>query len=177
MRSPSRPPTATMRRGSASPRFVGVSDPDCLSSPAERQKRSTSSRRHGADRISERGDEIVVTALEHHANFVPWQQIAIRHRRDFKICELTADGRIDLDCLSGPDLREDQGRRNQSRLERPRHDQSRLLRSCESCAIDPGAIVVCDGAQGVPHLRVGLRFDLASISTRSAATRCAGRWG
>jgi len=45
------------------------------------------------------GDEIVVTGLEHHANFVPWQQLAIERGAKFRICELTPEGRIDLDRL------------------------------------------------------------------------------
>ena len=44
-------------------------------------------------------DEIVVTALDHHANFVPWQQLALEKHAKLRVCELTADGRLDLDCL------------------------------------------------------------------------------
>src|SRR3712207_6381815 len=47
------------------------------------------------------GDEVVITAMEHHANFVPWQQLAIERGARLRICELTADGRIDLECLAG----------------------------------------------------------------------------
>src|SRR5262245_3385315 len=42
------------------------------------------------------GDEILVTGLEHHANFVPWQQLAIEKGAVLKICDVTPDGRIDL---------------------------------------------------------------------------------
>ena len=41
------------------------------------------------------GDEIVVTRLEHHANFVPWQQWAKKYNLVFKIVELT-DGRLEV---------------------------------------------------------------------------------
>src|SRR6266566_10141563 len=37
------------------------------------------------------GDEIVVTALDHHANFVPWQVLAMRKGAKFRVCELTSD--------------------------------------------------------------------------------------
>src|SRR5919201_1984054 len=47
------------------------------------------------------GDDIVITGAEHHANFVPWQQLAIERNAHLKICALTADGRADLDCLRG----------------------------------------------------------------------------
>ena len=46
-------------------------------------------------------DEIVISALEHHANLLPWQQLA--HRRDLKlvILPLDADGVIDLEAAAG----------------------------------------------------------------------------
>ena len=33
----------------------------------------------------EAGDEVLVTRLEHHANFVPWQQLALERRATFRI--------------------------------------------------------------------------------------------
>ncbi len=44
--------------------------------------------------ISE-GDVIAVTRMEHHANFVPWQQLAKRKKARFEIIELTQDWRLD----------------------------------------------------------------------------------
>jgi cysteine desulfurase/selenocysteine lyase len=41
------------------------------------------------------GDVIAVTRMEHHANFVPWQQLAKRKGAKFEIIELTADLRLD----------------------------------------------------------------------------------
>src|SRR3954463_2554205 len=43
------------------------------------------------------GDEIVVTGLEHHANFVPWQQLARETGARLQIAQLTDDGRVDVD--------------------------------------------------------------------------------
>src|SRR4029077_19677335 len=54
------------------------------------------------------GDEIVITGLEHHANFVPWQQVANEAGSKLVICRLTADGRVDIDhfrSLVGPRTR------------------------------------------------------------------------
>jgi cysteine desulfurase/selenocysteine lyase len=45
------------------------------------------------------GDEIIVSLLEHHANFVPWQAIAKRHGLTFRVAPITADGDLDLDAL------------------------------------------------------------------------------
>jgi cysteine desulfurase / selenocysteine lyase len=102
------------------------------------------------------GDEIVVTGLEHHANFVPWQQLALSVGARFRICELTADGRIDLDALAA--LLNDRTRvvafnhvSNALGTINPVREIVSLLRE------RTGALVVCDGAQGAPHLPV--RFD------------------
>ena len=45
------------------------------------------------------GDEIVVSAMEHHANFVPWQQLALSAGATLRIVELTPSLEIDLDQL------------------------------------------------------------------------------
>ncbi|MDQ3674399.1 MAG: SufS family cysteine desulfurase, partial [Gemmatimonadota bacterium] len=102
------------------------------------------------------GDEIVVTALDHHSNFVPWQQLALEKGATLRICELTDGGRLDLDCMRGL-----VGSRtkivafnhvsNALGTINPVMDIVRLVRELS------GAITVCDGAQGAPHLRVG--FD------------------
>ncbi len=49
---------------------------------------------YGEANISE-GDVIAVTRMEHHANFVPWQQLAKRKKARFEIIELTNDWRLD----------------------------------------------------------------------------------
>ena len=43
-----------------------------------------------------RGDTIVVTAMEHHSNLIPWQLVAQARGAEIVMVELTADGRIDL---------------------------------------------------------------------------------
>lgn len=53
-----------------------------------------------ADRFRLReGDEIVVTELEHHANLVPWQQLAARTGAVVRWIPVTAEGRLDMDRL------------------------------------------------------------------------------
>lgn len=102
------------------------------------------------------GDEIVVTALDHHANFVPWQQLALEKGAALRICELTADGRLDLGCLSG--LVTSRTKvvafnhvSNALGTINPVTDIVRIVRE------QSGAITVCDGAQSAPHFPV--RFD------------------
>ena len=48
-------------------------------------------------------DEIVVTGLEHHANFVPWQQLAREVGAKLRVCGVTADGCVEsLSALGVP---------------------------------------------------------------------------
>ncbi|MCO7610995.1 aminotransferase class V-fold PLP-dependent enzyme [Pseudomonas chlororaphis] len=106
---------------------------------------------YGLEQQFESGDEIVISALEHHANLLPWQQLA--QRRDLKllILPLDADGLIDIDAAS--------------RLIGPR---TRLLAVSQlsnvlgawqpltpllAMAKAQGALTVIDGAQGVVHGR------------------------
>jgi cysteine desulfurase/selenocysteine lyase len=102
------------------------------------------------------GDEIVVTALDHHANFVPWQQLALEKGATLRICELTDDGRLDLDCMRG--LVSSRTKivafnhvSNALGTINPVAEIVRLVRELS------GAITVCDGAQSAPHFPV--RYD------------------
>ena len=47
--------------------------------------------------VARPGGRILLSALEHHANIVPWQMTAERHGLAIDVCPLTEDGRIDLD--------------------------------------------------------------------------------
>src|SRR6202000_2808305 len=49
------------------------------------------------DRAVGPGDVIVTTELEHHANLVPWQELARRNAASLRWYGVTDDGRIDLD--------------------------------------------------------------------------------
>lgn len=104
-----------------------------------------------------KGDEIVITGMEHHANFVPWQQLALLTGAKLRICELTTDGRIDIGMLT-------KLLRSKTRIVALSHvsnglgtvnpiaDLVELVRTKT-----PQAIIVCDGAQSAPHMRV--RFE------------------
>lgn len=135
-------------------RFLGVGDTDCLIfTRGTTEGLNLVATAWGRENVS-RGDEIVVTALEHHANFVPWQQLALDAGATFRICELTSDGRLDLDCFQS--LLSAKTKvvainhvSNALGTINPVAEIARMVRERSK------AIVVCDGAQGVPHLRVG----------------------
>jgi len=97
-----------------------------------------------------RGDEIVVTGLEHHANFVPWQQVANEVGAKLVICRLTADGRVDVD-----HFRSVVGAR--TKIAAFSHVSNALgtinpVAELSAIARRAGAVVVIDGAQAAPHL-------------------------
>jgi len=100
------------------------------------------------------GDEILVTGMEHHANFVPWQQLALAKGAAFRICDLTADGRIDaqrFQSLLGPRTKVVAFPHVSNALGtiNPVRELSAQVRSRV-----PNAIIVVDGAQSAPHMRV-----------------------
>ena len=99
------------------------------------------------------GDDIVVTGLEHHANFVPWQQLARLTGASLRIVEPTADQRIDLDRLRetvGPHTRLVAFGHvsNAVGTIHPVREIAAIVRERSD------ALIVCDGAQAAPHLSV-----------------------
>jgi len=141
-------------------RFLGLQDPDCLvftRGTTEALNLVVGS--WGRANVS-RGDEIVVTALDHHANFVPWQQLALEQHAKLRVCELTADGRLDLDCLRGlltPKTKVVAFNHVSNALGtiNPIAEIVRFVRA------NTDAITVCDGAQSAPHLPVS--FDTLGV--------------
>lgn len=141
-------------------RFVGVADSDCLiftRGTTEAMNLVASS--WGRANV-QAGDEVVITALEHHANFVPWQQLALASGATLRIVELTPDQTIDLD-----HLRSVVNHRtkvvaithvsNAVGAITPIEEAVHIVRSRSS------AVIVVDGAQAVPHLPV--HFDALDI--------------
>jgi cysteine desulfurase/selenocysteine lyase len=101
------------------------------------------------------GDEIVITGLEHHANFVPWQQVAIERGGVLRICPITPDGRIDLETLAS--LVNDRTKvvafnhiSNALGTINPVNEIAAIVRAVS------GAVIVCDGAQAAPHLPLSI---------------------
>ena len=111
------------------------------------------------------GDTIVVTAMEHHSNLIPWQLLAERREARLVMVELTRDGQIDL-----ADFRH--ALEHQPRIVAFTHVSNVLgtvnpVRELTRLAHDAGATVVVDGAQAVPHMPVNvaeLDCDLYAFS-------------
>ena len=52
------------------------------------------------EQVIQEGDEIAGTLMEHHSNFVPWQQLSLRKKAVWKVWEFNEDGLFDLETLS-----------------------------------------------------------------------------
>jgi cysteine desulfurase/selenocysteine lyase len=96
------------------------------------------------------GDEIVLTQMEHHANLVPWQQVAHATGASLKYIPLASDWQLDLDQL-------DEIFTERTRLVAITGMSNVLgtippIREITALAHKRGALVLVDGAQSVPHL-------------------------
>jgi len=111
------------------------------------------------------GDSVVVTAMEHHSNLIPWQLLAERRDARLVMVELTPDGRLDP-----ADFR--RALERQPKIVAFTHVSNVLgtvnpVAELTRLAHDAGAMVVVDGAQAVPHLSVNvaaLGCDLYAFS-------------
>src|ERR1051325_11230270 len=112
------------------------------------------------------GDAVVVTELEHHSNFVPWQYIAQRQGAEFLMLRIDENGDPDLSHLD--EIARDHSVKVVatnlvSNSLGTIHDLGPLV----SWAHEHGAIFVCDAAQAAPHLKVdvqALSADFVAIS-------------
>lgn len=120
----------------------------------------------GDDRFEHRvgpGDEIVITELEHHANLVPWQELARRTGATLRWYGVTDDGRIDLDSLELTDAVKVVAFTHQSNVTGAVAPVAELVRRARAV----GALVVLDACQSVPHMTVdvhALDVDYAAFS-------------
>jgi len=99
------------------------------------------------------GDEILITEMEHHANLVPWQQLAQRTGATLRWFKVLPDGRLDLDeplITERTKIVAMSGQSNVTGVMPPVAEIARL-------AHEVGALVLADGAQLVPHHPVDVK--------------------
>jgi cysteine desulfurase / selenocysteine lyase len=127
-----------------------------------------------------RGDEIVVTQMEHHSNLVPWQRLAEAREAHLKYVPLTPNHKFDVaafTALLGP----------RTKLVAVSH-MSNVLGTIapvqEICRLahQAGAVVAVDGAQSAPHLpvdvqRLGCDFFAFSAHKMLGPTGVGVLWG
>ena len=127
------------------------------------------------------GDLVVVTELEHHSNFVPWQYVAKRTGAGFRAIRLTDAGELDLDCLA--EIAAD----GDVKVVAANYVSNALgtvnqVERLAAWAHEQGAVMVVDAAQAAPHRRVdvqalGCDFLAFSAHKMCGPTSVGALWG
>lgn len=114
-------------------------------------------------------DSIVVTEMEHHANLIPWQQLATRTGAQLTWFEVDHQGRLDLSRIN--DVITDS-----TKVVALTHQSNVLgtinpLDAIVTRAHEVGAVVVLDACQSVPHMKVDVKaldIDFLAFSGHKA---------
>lgn len=101
------------------------------------------------------GDEIVISYMEHHSNIIPWQQIAKQTGATLKYLPLQEDGTISLDDVRSTIT-------DSTKIVSIMQVSNVLgvinpVKEIAEIAHQHGAVMVVDGAQSTPHLKVDVR--------------------
>ncbi|WP_396933834.1 cysteine desulfurase [Mycolicibacterium sp.] len=115
------------------------------------------------DRAVGPGDVIVTTELEHHANLIPWQELAERTGATLRWYGVTEDGRIDLDSLRLDESVKVVAFSHHSNVTGAVAPVAELVNRAKAV----GALTVLDACQSVPHQPVdfhALDVDFAAFS-------------
>ena len=109
------------------------------------------------------GDVIVTTELEHHANLIPWQELARRTGATLQWYGVTDDGHLDLDSLALDERVKVIAFSHHSNVTGTGAPVAELVRRARAV----GALTVLDACQSVPHQPVDFRMldvDFAAFS-------------
>ena len=103
----------------------------------------------------EEGDEIVVTEMEHHANIVPWQQLAKRKNASLKFIPMTDEGELRLEDVKATI-------NDNTKIVAIAHVSNVLgtindIKEIAKVAHEHGAIISVDGAQSAPHMKIDVQ--------------------
>lgn len=115
------------------------------------------------------GDGIVITEMEHHANLIPWQQLAARTGATLTWFEVTPEGRLDLSNI-------DSVITEKTKVVSLTHQSNVLgtinpLGAIIKRAHEVGAVVILDACQSVPHMSVDVKdldIDFLAFSGHKA---------
>jgi cysteine desulfurase / selenocysteine lyase len=127
------------------------------------------------------GDVVIVTELEHHSNFVPWQYVAKRTGAEFRMIRLTDEGELALDRLD--DLAgEGNVKVVAANLVSNALGTVNPIERLAAWAREQGAISVVDAAQAAPHRRIdvqALGCDFLAFSSHKMCgpTSVGALWG
>ncbi|KGP72530.1 cysteine desulfurase [Pontibacillus yanchengensis] len=101
------------------------------------------------------GDEIVITPMEHHSNIIPWQQTAKATGATLKYIPLQEDGTISLEDVKDTIT-------DNTKIVAMMHVSNVLgtinpIKEVTDIAHEHGAVMLVDGAQSAPHMRVDVQ--------------------
>jgi len=101
--------------------------------------------------ILQKGDEIIVSALEHHSNIVPWQMLCEKTGAILKVIPMNLEGELEMDSYT-------QLLSNKTKLVFVNHISNALgtinpIETIIEQAHNVGAAVLIDGAQACPHIK------------------------
>ncbi|MCP3781466.1 cysteine desulfurase [Paenibacillus sp. MZ03-122A] len=105
--------------------------------------------------ICKEGDEIVVSAMEHHSNLLPWQQAAKATGAELKYIPLQADGTFSIEDLENVIT-------DRTKMVSVSHISNVLgvtnpVKQIATIAHKHGAVVMVDGAQSISHIKVDVQ--------------------
>ncbi|MED0904321.1 cysteine desulfurase SufS [Bacillus nitratireducens] len=124
---------------------------------------------YGLNNLKE-GDEIVISYMEHHSNIIPWQQVAKKTGATLKYLPLQPDGTISLE-----DVR--QTVTPNTKIVSIMHVSNVLgainpVKEIGAIAHENGAIMIVDGAQSAPHMKVDVQDLNCDFYALSAHKMC-----
>jgi cysteine desulfurase/selenocysteine lyase len=116
------------------------------------------------------GDEIWVSALEHHSNIVPWQMLCERTGAVLRVIPMTVSGTLDLEPFK-------QGLSQKTKLVFCNHVSNALgtinpIETLIELAHGVGAAVLIDGAQAAPHIKADVQALDVDFYVASAHKLC-----
>ncbi|TCT19101.1 cysteine desulfurase/selenocysteine lyase [Melghiribacillus thermohalophilus] len=116
------------------------------------------------------GDEIVITPMEHHSNIIPWQQAAKATGAELKYIPLQQDGTITLEDAKKMIT-------ENTKIVAITHVSNVLgtinpIKEISDIAHRKGAVVVVDGAQSTPHMKIDVRDLGCDFFTFSGHKMC-----
>jgi cysteine desulfurase/selenocysteine lyase len=125
---------------------------------------------HGFTSFLEKGDELIVSELEHHANIVPWQMLCERTGAALKVIPITANGTLDMGVYA--DLLNER-----TKVVFVNHVSNALgiinpIEEIIEKAHAVGAAVLIDGAQATPHMVPDVKALDVEFYTTSAHKIC-----
>nr|WP_269147779.1 cysteine desulfurase [Paenibacillus rubinfantis] len=117
------------------------------------------------------GDEIVITPMEHHSNLIPWQQLALKKKAVLKYIPLQPDGHIDL-------ADAEKTITAKTKIVATAYVSNVLgvvnpVKELAAIAHRNGAVMVVDGAQSTPHMKVNVQELDADFYAFSGHKMCA----